>query len=173
MKNGILNGLIAAVILSILYLLVNATSPKLNFTFLYPFISTYAVYLVFMIRAGKQESTADKPYGFGDALIPAMICYAVASFFIAIFTFMMFNYDPMLIEYATEASMESIESLGKLMGDQDGAMIEQMEDSQEDIIKSFTSFGTYCINWFVSLFFPGLIFGAIAATVAKKKTITI
>jgi len=173
MKHGIINGLIASVILIILYLAINFIYPELNFMFSYAFLSSTIIYFIFMIRASKQEkvSTADS-FGFGEALITAMICYATTSLVYTIFTFLMFKFDPMQLEYAQEASLKSIESMANLFGDADGALIEQMEESQEDVFKNFTNWGTHIINWFVSLIFPGLIYGAIAAKIAGTKAVT-
>lgn len=174
MKNGLINGLLAGIIFSVLYLTVNFIAPKLNFSFIYTSLSFLVIFLFFMIRASNQEETIKKEiYVFGDALIPAMTCYAVASFVYLIFTFMIFKFDPMQVEYAQEARLESIDFWGNLLGNKNGALVEQMEQDQDEVIKQFTSFGTNFINWFVSLIFPGLIIGAIAAKLARKKTTTI
>ncbi len=170
MKYGMTNGLIASAILSTLFLIINFIAPELNYSFIYSFISSTIIYFIFMIRASKKEKISTTgSFGFGEALITTMICYATTSLVYAIFTFLMIKFDPMQIEYAQEASLKSIETIANWFGNADGALIEQMEDSQEEVFNNFNNFGTHIINWFVSLIFPGLIYGAFAATLTGSK----
>jgi len=170
MKSAIKNGIIATIILSVLYFVVYyLIDPKLNFNFLYAIVTSYTVYLIFMIRSAKEERTKmGGSLGFGEAIIPAMVCFMVVSLLYLIVTFVHIKLDPNVMNISEEATIESMEQLSNFLGISDESFLEQM-DEEERSPEEIHNVGTYLVIWFSSLLFPGLLLGIIAAAIVKKK----
>ncbi len=172
MKNGLTNGLLLAVTSIVLFLVINAVNPPLNFNVLYSGLISMATYLFFMIRAGRQErKNYNNGLGFGEAFIPAFTTFAVATFIFNFFWYIMMKNNPHLVDLAIEGSAGIIDLAGKIFGfDTDEIAIELEEQaSSEEIRASLTNFKVFLSNCFTSLFIPGMLYAIIAAFFSKKK----
>ncbi len=171
MKSAIKNGIIGSIVLSVLYLVIYYfIDAKLNFNFVYALVSSYTIYLLFMIRAAIEERKKMGGYlGFGEAFIPAMVCFAVVSLLYLIANFAHIKLDPHAMEISEEATIESMEQFSKFLGLSEESFLEQMDQDDQDP-EDIHSLSTYLLLWFSSLLFPGLLLGVIAAAIVKKKS---
>lgn len=169
MKSAIKNGLIAALVLSVLYFIVYyLIDPKLNFRLIYPMVSSAIIYLIFMLRSATEErKKMGGSLGFGEALLSAMACFAIASFLYLVTQFVHLKLDPNIIGISQEAYTESLENFFSFIGESDDEILEELEDLDEDQVSIYSP-STYLLIWFGNLLFPGLFVGVIAAAIAKK-----
>lgn len=174
MKNGIQNGLLAAAGFCAIYMITYFVAPRMNFWMSYDWLYTTIISLLFMIRAARQEKNETTgSFTFGEALIPAMITFAVATFVFTSFTLVLFHIDPNQVDLAQEAGIELMESMSQMSGVDEDDFLVQMEEAVEGMKDQTLNIGTNFINWIVALIIPGLIYGAIAAAISRKKEPTV
>lgn len=157
-RNGILGGM-AAVILSLMFYIFNT---KMFFT-----VAGWLVivaYIFFVVKAAREERKLSDQFSFKDAFRTTLVCYAVASLFYVVFTYVLLNFiDPDLIEVQKQITLETMEKMSGLLGEEGTeAAIDAIEN--EDL--RFTP-GRALSTLAFGLVFPGSLIAAIISAVMK------
>ncbi len=127
---------------------------------------SWIVYIYAMIKAGQDERTQLDGYmTWGQAIKPTFLTYTLASFLFIVFLFLLGTLiDPGLEDVSREVSMEAIEKMSGLLGE------EGMEAAAEQIReKTFFSIGNMALSFGVGLILPGFIFAAIISLIIRKE----
>jgi len=170
MNNSIQNGILAGAVLIAIYCGIWAIKPKANFWLSVYFTYSTVVFLFFMIRTARQQrAEINGQYGFGDALLPAMGAYTIGSLIYTIFVFMTYYFVPSQLDLAMEANLEIMEYIASFSGTDEEELFDQMDMDMKEMQDSMLDIGINLSNWVVSILFPGLLYGVIAAAVSRKK----
>ena len=170
MKNTLINSGLAAFVLIVIFLIMNAINPKLNFAFTINLVISSVVYLFFLIRAGFHNRKNKGGYlGFGEAFINALSIYALVSFLFSIFFFIMLNINPELMKIAETSYLEMMESGMRMTGLSEEQIALQMEQQGTLDMEKALSWSSSIMGWFGSLIFPGMIYVLITTFITKKK----
>jgi len=169
MKNsGISNGILAGVVIIILTLILYFINKELVVSMSVGWFMML-VYAAFMLKAGL-DSKAQKGgfISFGDALVPMLITYVIATFIANAFNFVLFNYiDSSLVDLQLEVAIEGIEKMRGFIGE------EGADTAIEAIEEKGISVGPLqsLLGWLGSLLFPGILFlfyALIVSAIIKK-----
>ncbi|MFN8320530.1 MAG: DUF4199 domain-containing protein [Saprospiraceae bacterium] len=158
------NGLLASVSAIVLGLIVYLISPKGFLTWGSWLTMVPLVY--FMVQAAKE--TRETIGGFAtlrEVFTPAWITYLFYAIASTLFTYVMLNFiDTGLLDLARQASIEAIEKLSGMMGEEaTQAAIEELEKSNPYSISKLA------IGVLFSLVFPGALIALIIGLVLKKQ----
>lgn len=161
LSNGILAGLISIILLLIFYFI------NQDFYMKWGGYVIFVVYLYFMYKAGKE--TRDEQGGFisfGKVLNPIFLTFVIASLFVAIFTYVLYNFiDTSLLDAMQEQAMTQIEKMSGMLGEEaTDAALEEIEMNGVDL-----GIGKVILGWAVGLLIPGIIFALIEAAILKRE----
>lgn len=169
MKNsGVSNGILAGVIVMILTLILYFVNKELVVSMAAGWF-LMLVYAAFMLKAGLDERAKNGGFiSFGNALVPMLITYLIATFIATVFNFVLFNYiDSSLLDLQLEVAIEGVEKMRGFLGDEGAdaavAAIEEKGISTGPLQS--------LLGWLGSLLFPGLLFliyGLIVSAIIKK-----
>lgn len=120
-----------------------------------------------MYRSAVEERKINEGLiSFGEALKVTFITYIIGTLIAAIFMYVMFNLvDPSLNDVMKEVTMETAESVAKLLGGED--QIDHMYDQMENQDIKMT-FSTVFINYLFALIVPGFVLSLIISAITKK-----
>lgn len=161
-NNGLLAGLIAIILLLISYFVDQGFFAK------YAGYVVYIVYIYFMYRAGTEARAEQGGFiSFGKALGPVFLTFVIASFFVAIFQYVLYNFiDTSLLDVLQEQSIAAVEKMSGMIGEEGTeAAIEKIEEEGVDF-----GIGKVALGWGMGLIIPGfIIFALIIAAIVKKE----
>src|SRR5690606_11238401 len=122
--------------------------------------------IVLMVIAVNEYRDANEGYIlFKEGFKAAWLTFIIGVTIVNLFTYVLYNFiDPGLIDLAKEKTMEAIEKMGSLMGE------DAMEASLEEIENS-NPFGLpkVLLGILISFIFPGAFVAAIIAAVKVRK----
>lgn len=158
-KNGLLAGVSGIVVSLVIYLI----EPK-------GFISWGGWVVIFpvlycMVQATKETREANEGLAtLREAFTPAWLTYLIYTVIYSLFTYVLMNIiDPGLIDLAKEASIEAMEKMSGMLGEEAmQAAIEEMEKNNP------YRFSAIIMTMFFSLVFPGAIVALIIGLIMKK-----
>ncbi len=177
-KYGLILAAITILITSLKYFFARSTliTPSgLDFIFslILPFVLMYLA-----LRAIKR--TNDGFLSVGEGLMNSMLVYAIGTLLGVLFTFCLLNYiDPSIIDEMPDFANTSEESFraGYLLSGGDPMTVDQAYETHMlkggSAISSFANPSSamfFMFGWFVSLFFPGLVFAFIISFIQKNET---
>ena len=170
MKNALVNGLTGGVVISLIFLVINAVSPEFNFSMM-GMLFYIVAYIPFMLRASFRERKRMGGYiGFGEVFITSMVTLAVSSFIFTIFTYFIMKDNPELMSIAADSSKDFSRSTMSMMGMSDGDIELELEKQYSKLEgKNIFSMNILLMNWFGGLLFPWLLFAAVVSFFVKKE----
>lgn len=158
------NGLLASGVAIVLGLIVYLIDPKGFLTWGSWLTMVPLVY--FMVQASKETKEANGGYGsLREVFTPAWLTYFLYAIASTLFTYVMLNFiDPGLLDLAREASIEAMEKLSGMMGEEaTQAAIEELEKSNPYSLSKLS------IGLLFSLVFPGAVIALIIGLIIKKE----
>jgi len=169
MKIILKNSLFAAIVFSIMYVILYFIDPRLNFDFNISVITMTIVYMFFMYRAAKQEKERlEGSLKFGEAFLASYSTFALASFISIFFTFLVFKLDPSMIDIVNEENIKNAESMWRMAGMSEEEIALNLENQSDGMFNNM-SIGTLIIGWLGNIVSFGLIFALIISFIAKDK----
>ncbi|MET2983608.1 DUF4199 domain-containing protein [Aureibaculum conchae] len=171
MKNILTNSLLAAATFIAVYFVFYFIDPSLNFKYSLILPIGIVIYLFFLIRAGiRKRKNLGGFISFGEVFVSSIAIYAIASFTAMVFTLIMLNIDPELMELMKESSSRTSESMFRMAGMSEEQIALATEEANEnmDLVKS-SMLSNMFVGWLISIIIPGLIYALIASLIVKKK----
>lgn len=171
MKNILINSLLAGAVSIVVFLVFHYINPSLNFVFILGTLISLVIYLFFLIRAGlQQRKNLGGFLGFGEVFVSSIAIYAIASFIVTIFLYIMIKLNPELVELIKESSNSMSESIYGIMGMSEEQIALTIEEANEMVDHNqIFSLSTLLMNWLVAIIIPGLLYALIASLITKKK----
>ncbi len=166
-KLGLMYGVVSIIISMIVYF----TNPKAMMDFSsWHMILGYILMIAFPYMAAKRAKDANGGFiAFGEALVPAMVTFAIGLLISNVYSYLLLNYfDPSLQETLNVAAREMTEGMWDMMGLSEEAKLEAAEQMEQQQANQFGIVQS-ALGFIVSLIFPGLVISAIIAAIIKKE----
>lgn len=166
-KLGLMYGVVSILISMIIYF----TNPKAMMSFSsWHMILGYILMIAFPFMSAKRAKEAKGGFiTFGEALVPAIVTFAIGVLINNIYTYLLLNhFDPSLQETINVAAKEMTEGMWDMMGLSEEAKLEAAEQMEQQQAGQFGLAQT-ALGVIISLVFPGLPIAAISAAILKKE----
>lgn len=159
-KNGILAGIAGSALMLLFYLI----KPRMVFGL--AGWTVVALFVFLMVRAVKEYKSHIDYMSFSEALKMSFLTYVVGNLIYTLFFFVLMNYiDPGLLDLQREISIDAIEKLSGLLGEEG---TEAALDALENQDWSF-GVGKALQTYFMGLIIPGFIIALIISAVMKDR----